>query len=52
MARKEKSFKKETRKTKAVLKKERVQTEYQRTRDLEKRRRRKGHNGFPEEENE
>ena len=41
-------FKRKTReeKKKAVLKKQRPQTEYQRTRDMEKRRRKKGHNGI------
>lgn len=46
MANREKKFTKEARKPKAKQKKERVQTEYQRTRDLEKRRRKKGHNGL------
>ena len=46
MANKFRKSTREEKKKKAVQKKQRPQTEYQRTRDMEKRRRKKGHNGI------
>ena len=46
MANKFRKSTREEKKKKAVQKKQRPQTEYQRTRDIEKRRRKKGHNGI------
>lgn len=49
MANKFRKSTREEKKQKAVQKKNRPQTEYQRTRDMEKRRRKKGHNGILDE---
>lgn len=46
MANKTKSFSKNAKKQKGEHKKNRVQTEYQRTRDMYKKHRKGGHNGL------